>query len=465
MSDAEAKSHKQIEVETILEALESGSSERIAAIAEEAHPGDVEQAFERLVEGDREEVLDSLPVEVLSEWADYLPASDVEHRLNSLPKVEQREVLDSLSDDELVDLLQEIEEDDRPQYIELLPEEKRQVSEDLMRYPEETAGGRMTMAMATITEGISVKDALEELRVVRDEAEILSRIYVVDEDRRILGKVLLRDLAFSTWDTPIRELMDDDQIAIEAMADQEEAAQMIARYDLLALPVVDEEKRLLGVITHDDALEILEEESTEDMEKISGIGGDRGDHAYLQTGVMAHFRRRFGWVLVLGFLALASGFVLHGYENVMTAYFVLAIYYPMVVAAGGNTGAQSATMVIRAMSLGELDSREFGRVVWKESRVGILLGVFLGLCVAVQVYFLLPERFAPEGLSMGLVSFVVAVALTLQIFTSTLFGALLPILARILKLDPAVVASPAITTIVDVSGSVIYFTIAKIVFF
>jgi magnesium transporter len=149
----------------------------------------------------------------------------------------------------------------------------------------------------------------------------------------------------------------------------------------------------------------------------------------------------------------------------MTAYFVLAIYYPMVVAAGGNTGAQSATMVIRAMSLGELDSREFGRVVWKESRVGILLGVFLGLCVAVQVYFFLPERFAPEGLSMGLVSFVVAVALTLQIFTSTLFGALLPILARILKLDPAVVASPAITTIVDVSGSVIYFTIAKIVFF
>lgn len=465
MSEQETKSPKQVEVETILEALESGSPDRISSLVGEAHPGDVEQAFERLDDSEREDVLDILPSEVLSEWADYLPASDVEHRLNSLPKVEQREVLDSLSDDELVDLLQEIEEVDRPQYIELLPEEKRQVSEDLMRYPEETAGGRMTMAMATITEGISVKEALDELRVVRDEAEILSRIYVVDEDRHILGKIRLRDLAFSTWDTPVRDLMDDDQIAIEAMEDQEEAAQMIARYDLLALPVVDEEKRLLGVITHDDALEILEEESTEDMEKISGIGGDRGDYAYLQTGVLAHFKRRFGWVLILGFLALASGFVLHGYENVMTAYFVLAIYYPMVVAAGGNTGAQSATMVIRAMSLGELDTRQFGRVIWKEGRIGILLGLLLGACVAVQIYFLLPDRFAPEGLSMGVVGLVVAVSLTLQIFTSTLFGALLPILARITKLDPAVVASPAITTIVDVSGSVIYFTIARMVFF
>ncbi|MDF1851302.1 MAG: magnesium transporter [Verrucomicrobiales bacterium] len=465
MPKTESRKQKPVDVDTILSALESDDPDRLLAIAEEAHPGDIEQAFERLDDSDREDVLDRLPAAVLSEWADYLPAADVEHRLNSLPKGEQREVLDALSDDELVDLLQEMEEEDRPQYIELLPEEKRQVSEDLMQYPEETAGGRMTMRMATLGAEVTVKEALEELRGVKEEAELLSRIYVLDEERRILGKVRLRDLAFSTWDTPIRELMDSDQISVQAMEDQEDAAQMIARYDLMALPVVDEKDRLLGVITHDDALEILEAESTEDMEKISGIGGDRGDQAYLQTPVLAHFRRRFGWVLVLGFLALTSGLVLLKFEDVLKSFYLLALYFPMVVAAGGNTGAQSATMVIRAMALGEFDTKEFGRVIWKEMRIGVLLGALLGSCVALQIQFLLPEAFHPENVALPKVAFVVGIALTAQIFTSTLFGALLPILARAFRLDPAVVASPAITTIVDLSGSLIYFGIAKLLFF
>jgi magnesium transporter len=465
MPSTEPRRQKPVDVDTIRSALESSDPEQLLAISEQAHPGDIEQAFERLDDNDREEVLDRLPATVLSAWADYLPAADVEHRLNSLPKVEQREVLDALSDDELVDLLQEIEEEDRPQYIELLPEEKRQVSEDLMQYPEETAGGRMTMGMATIGADVTVKEALAELRAIKEEAELLSRIYVLDEERRILGKVRLRDLAFSTWDTPIRTLMDSDQISVHAMVDQEEAAQMIARYDLLALPVVDDHERLLGVITHDDALEILEAESTEDMERISGIGGDRGEQAYLQTPVIAHFRRRFGWVLILGFMALTSGLVLLKFENVLKSYYLLALYFPMVVAAGGNTGAQSATMVIRAMALGELDVREFGRVIWKEMRIGILLGAFLGSCVALQILFLLPEVFHPEDISLSQVAFVVGVALTAQIFSSTLFGALLPILARVFRLDPAVVASPAITTIVDLSGSFIYFAIAQFLFF
>ena len=319
----------------------------------------------------------------------------------------------------------------------------------------------MTKAMATLPVNLTVKEALKKLEEEHDEAQLLSRIFVIDGRDHLVGKLRLRDLAFSTWDTPIVELMSKAEITINAMEDQEEAGQMIARYDLMALPVVDNSKRLVGVITHDDALDIIEEESTEDMEKISGIGGERGDQAYLQISTLSHLKRRFGWVLVLAFLALTSGFVLHSYEEVLTAYYVLAIYFPMVVAAGGNTGAQSATMVIRAMSLGELDKREFGRVIWKEARVGILLGGLLGICVAIQINFLLPPSLVSEGVGTLTVALVVAGALTIQVFSSTLFGALLPILARIMKLDPAVVASPAITTIVDVSGAVIYFSIAK----
>jgi magnesium transporter len=451
-------------VELVIEALQSGSTERIQAVADVVHPGDVEVAFERLDDAVRSEVLAQLPSDLLAEWADYLHAADVERRLSTLPKMEQREVLNSLSDDELVDLLQEMEEEDRPQFIELLAEDKRLVSEDLMRFPEETAGGRMTMAMATISEGRTVKGALDELEVLRDEAEILSRIFVLDSDRRIQGIVRLRDLAFSTWDTPVTELMSDDVMTIEAMEDQEEAAQMIARYDLMALPVVDNENRLLGVITHDDALEILEQENTEDMEKISGIGGDHGEQAYLQTSVITHFKRRFGWVLALAFLALISGWVMHAYEEVLTTYFVLAIYLPMVVAAGGNTGGQAATMVIRAMALGEFDTQEFGRVIWKEARVGIIMGSLLALCVVFQIQFLLPSRLIPETLSTLSVGLVVGFSLVAQVFTSTLLGAMLPVGARLARLDPAVVASPAITTLVDVSGCIIYFSIAQTVF-
>jgi magnesium transporter len=257
--------------------------------------------------------------------------------------------------------------------------------------------------------------------------------------------------------------MDSDQISVNAMADQEEAAQMIARYDLMALPVVDDEGRLLGVITHDDALEILEEESTEDMERISGIGG-QSDFAYLQTPALTHFRRRFGWVLTLAFLALCSGFILHSHEAILTHYYILALYLPMVVAAGGNTGTQSATMVIRAMSLGELDTREFWRVIWKEGRIGFLIGTILGLCVAFQIQFLMPPGMIAGSLSAFSVALVVGASLMAQVLTSTLIGAALPIAAKKVRLDPAVVASPAITTVVDVSGSVIYFTLAGAIF-
>lgn len=459
MGEGEVTGQQPLDVETILEALQSLSPEQILAVARNAHPGDVEAAFERLGDFEREEILAHLPAETLSAWVDYLPAIDVERRLGTMTSTDQREVLEALSDDKLVDLLQEIEEENRPYYIDLLGEGKRQISADLMRYPERSAGGRMTKAMATVRDNITVHEALSELAAIQDEAELLSRIFVLDENRRLLGKVRLRDLAFNSRRTPIRDLMDSDKISVPAWADQEEAAQMIARYDLVALPVVDEEGRLLGVITHDDALEILEEESTEDMERISGIGG-QSDLAYLQTSAVAHFKRRFGWILTLAFLSLSSGFILHTFESVLKTYFILALYLPMVVAAGGNTGAQSATMIIRAMSLGELDTREFWRVIWKEGRVGLMLGSLLGLCVALQINFFLPPGFDIGTVNVHQIGFVVGGSLMAQVLTSTLVGASLPLLAKKVNLDPAVVASPAITSLADMSGSMIYFGLA-----
>lgn len=451
---------RELAADAILDALESGESERIVSLVREAHPGDVELAFDRLESEDRGRVLDQLPAAALSAWADHLCAADLERGLSTRSDAEQREVLQAFSDDELVDFLQDVGESTRTRYIALLDPETRRISEELLRYPEDSAGGRMTQAVAVVPEDRRVGEALDELAQLPDEA-VVDPIYVVSEDRRLLGKLSLRGLAFAPRDELVSQLMDADPIAIHALADQEEAAWMVARYSLYSLPVVDEEGRLLGVITHDDALEILETESTEDMERISGIGGSSGV-SYLQTSPYIHLRRRFGWILVLAFLALSSGLVLHAFEDILTRHYILALYLPMVVAAGGNTGAQSATMVIRAMSVGELSTREFGRVVWKEGRIGLMLGALLGASVALSITLFLTAR--PGGASPGALAMALVVggAILLQIMTSTLIGASLPLAAKRLRLDPAVVASPVITTLVDVTGSVIYFGLASL---
>jgi len=238
---------------------------------------------------------------------------------------------------------------------------------------------------------------------------------------------------------------------------------MFSKYDLIVLPVIDQQDRLLGIITYDDALEIIEEESTEDIEKMAGMAGEVSELSYLNTTLATHFKRRFPWLLGLALLAVASGYVMLKFEHVLDQLFILALFLPMVVAAGGNTGGQASTMVIRAMALGELDKGSTARVAWKELQLGLLLGSLLGACIAVTTILLLPLLYSEMPTEIGFVKFgiAVAIAITAQITTSTLVGSLLPIAARRANIDPAVVAAPAITTIVDVSGMVIYFFVAK----
>ena len=321
----------------------------------------------------------------------------------------------------------------------------------------------MTTQAARISLGATVKEALEVLREYKDSAESLARIYVVDEDGRLRGKIRLRELAFNSWDTLVEDIMDQADLFILASTDQEEAAQMFTKYDMTLLPVVDEYDHLLGVITHDDVLEIIEEESTEDIEKMSGIAGEQSEQTYLNTSVATHFKRRFPWLLVLALLAISSGYVMLRFEHMLSSIYLLALYLPMVVAAGGNTGGQAATMVIRAMSLGELEAGSTAKVIAKELFLGIFLGATLGCCIALITLFVLPifNPPLPANIAMSTFALAVSVALGAQITTSTLSGALLPLGARAIKLDPAVVAAPAITTLVDISGMVIYFTAAQ----
>ena len=451
-----------------IEALESAIQNRDAAAfgtsAEDLHYADLASVFQDL---DNDEArgfftqhisLNSFP-NILAELPDAL----IEETLERFDERAQREILRKLVDDDRTDILQDVSTEARKRYLAMLKPEQQETTRSLMRYEEDTAGGRMTTQAARISLGATVKEALEVLREYKDSAESLARIYVVDEDGCLRGKIRLRELAFNSWDTLVEDIMDQADLFILASTDQEEAAQMFTKYDMTLLPVVDEYDHLLGVITHDDVLEIIEEESTEDIEKMSGIAGEQSEQTYLNTSVATHFKRRFPWLLVLALLAISSGYVMLRFEHMLSSIYLLALYLPMVVAAGGNTGGQAATMVIRAMSLGELEAGSTVKVIAKELFLGIFLGATLGCCIALITLFVLPifNPPLPENIAMSTFALAVSVALGAQITTSTLSGALLPLGARAIKLDPAVVAAPAITTLVDISGMVIYFTAAQ----
>jgi magnesium transporter len=453
-----------LDVEALESAIQDRDAEAFRTSAEDLHYADLASVFQDL---DNDQArgfftqhisLDSFP-NILAELPDAL----IEETLERFDQSAQREILCKLVDDDRTDILQDVSTEARKRYLAMLKPEQQETTRSLMRYEEDTAGGRMTTHAARIRLGATVKEALEVLREYKDSAESLARIYVVDEDGRLRGKIRLRELAFNSWDTLVEDIMDQADLFILASTDQEEAAQMFTKYDMTLLPVVDEYDHLLGVITHDDVLEIIEEESTEDIEKMSGIAGEQSEQTYLNTSVATHFKRRFPWLLVLALLAISSGYVMLRFEHMLSSIYLLALYLPMVVAAGGNTGGQAATMVIRAMSLGELEAGSTTKVITKELFLGIFLGATLGCCIALITLFVLPifNPALPENIAISTFALAVSVALGAQITTSTLSGALLPLGARAIKLDPAVVAAPAITTLVDISGMVIYFTAAQ----
>jgi len=371
--------------------------------------------------------------------------------------------LGNLSDDDRVDVFQVVSPESQVRFLGLLGPRDKELTRNLLKYEEDTAGGRMTTQIGRVTADMTVKEAITVLRRDREDAETLARIFVVDEEGRLVGKLRLRDLAFSTWDSAISELMEEADEYVLAGADQEEAARTLAKYDLVVLPVVDEFHHLLGVITYDDALEIVEEESTEDIEKLAGIGGEQSEMSYINTGATLHYKRRVVWLVGLAFVSIASGYVMYRFSETLEQAFILSLFLPMVVAAGGNSGGQSATMVIRAMALGEISAGNALRIAWKEVRTGLMLGISLGLAISAFITLVLPAMLPLTGghFDFTELALAVAVALTAQVCSSTVLGAMLPISARAIKLDPAVVSSPSLSSIVDVTGMVIYFTVAS----
>lgn len=449
-------------LDELMRALDASDASAVLAAAEEAHYADLAAVYENLDDEKRDLLLKTIGPEMATDVIAELPYPLIEEALNHFKPAQLRVLLGNLSDDDRVDVFQVVSEDAQVRFFSLLGPRDKELTRSLLKYEEDTAGGRMTTSIGRITADMTVKQAITVLRRDRDDAETLARIFVVDEQGRLAGKVRLRDLAFSTWDTPVHDIMEPADEFVLASADQEEAARTLSKYDLIVLPVVDEFHHLLGVLTYDDALEILQEESTEDIEKLAAIGGEQSEVSYLNTSVGLHFRRRVSWLIGLAFVSIVTGYVMYRFSHLLEQASVLSLFLPMVVAAGGNSGGQAATMVIRAMALGEINPGNAMRIAWKEARTGLFLGLSLGIAIAAFITLILPhlQPHTQAHFDFPHLALAVAAAITLQVLSATVLGALLPLGARAIKLDPAVVSSPSLASTVDISGMLIYFVTA-----
>ena len=434
-------------------------------VASTLHYADLAGHYADLEDEDRDFFLKTIGPKMATDLIGELPGSLVEEALNHFRPSELRVIFKNLSDDDRVDILQGVGTEARQRYFALLGPDDQKITRSLLRYEEDTAGGRMTTHIGRITADMTVRDATNALRADEENTETLARIFVIDNEGRLLGKIRLRDLAFYPRSTPVRDIMKPVEHTVLATADQEEAARQLAKYDMVVLPVVDEFDHLLGVLTYDDALEIFEEESTEDLEKLAGIAFEQSEATYLNTSIINHFRRRSVWLVGLAFLSIGSGYVMYRFEDVLGSAFMLALFLPMVVAAGGNSGGQAATMVIRAMSLGEVKVGDVARIAWRELQVGALLGLLLGASMGLFILFVLPliNGDPGDGVTFPRLAAAVSLALAAQVTSSTMLGCVLPLAARAAKLDPAVVSSPSLSSTVDVTGMILYFSVARMI--
>ncbi len=398
------------------------------------------------------ELFEFLETETQKEIIQYFSNSEVKTLLEEIP------------DDERTSFLKSLEPEIRDRFLSFLTQEEREEAKDLLSYQDQTAASIMTKEYAFVKENLTLEETLNEIRKQAPNKETIYYTYVIDNNEQLLGFISLEKLILSDPKLKINKIMKKDFIYVKQNEDIEEAANIIKKYDLFAVPVVDEEMKLLGIITHDDATDIIIKEDTEDIEKFMGFTGEPTEESYLLKPTIQHVKRRFTWTLIPLIMQIFSGFIISTYLHEFKDFAILALYMTMIAATGGNTGSQSATLVIRALTLKEIFARDFLKVISKEFKTALLMGLSLG--VAIIGIILLKNYFFPAVfLNMSLMQLIICVSLavTIQVITSSLIGSSLPIIATKLKIDPAVMSSPILASAVDISGLLIYFNIAQLI--
>lgn len=391
-----------------------------------------------------------LPKEVASDVFANLEPEDQQTIISAITDREITELLEELYVDDAVDMLEELPANVVTRVLKNTNPNTRKVINQFLNYPDNSVGSIMTAEVTDLKKSMTVAQAIARVRAASEDSESIYVCYVTDNRRILEGVITLRELLVAKDDQLVEEIMSDDVIVAYTTEDQEEAVQRIMKYDFIALPVVDGEGRLVGIVTVDDVMDVMEEEATEDIEKMAAILPS--DKPYFQTGVFDTWKHRIPWLLLLMVSATFTGTILGIFEEALAANAALTLFIPMLMDTAGNSGSQSSVTVIRAMSIGDVEFRDILRVIWKEFRVSLLCAATLGAAVFAKVLWL--DR---KGM---LVALVVAASIFATIVLAKLVGCTLPMLAKKLGFDPAVMASPFITTVVDALSLLVYFQVA-----
>ena len=391
-----------------------------------------------------------LPKELASDVFACLEVETQEHIINSITDKELAYIIEELYVDDAVDMLEELPATIVKRVLQnAAPSTRLQINE-FLKYPENSAGSIMTAEYIGLKKNMTVQEAFAYIRKHGYDKETIYTCYVMDAKRMLEGVVTVKDLLMNDYEVKIEDIMDTNVIKAVTTDDKEEIADLFNKYDLLSLPVVDHENRLVGIVTIDDAVDVMEEEATEDFEKMAAMLPS--EKPYLKTSVLELAKNRITWLLVLMISSMLTGGILTRYEDAFQVMPLLVSFVPMLTDTGGNAGSQSSTMIIRGMTIGEVASSDIFKVIWKEARVSVIVGLILGLVNFIRLVIQYPGQ--------PLVALTVVLALFATVFVAKVIGGILPIIAKRLKLDPAIMAAPLITTIVDAVSLVIYFQIA-----
>ena len=441
---------RRIELEEIRELLDAKKYTNIRQLLSELNEADIAFLMEEQETEERLKVFRILPKDLAADVFSYLEFDSQEAIIGSLSDMEAGSIIDNLMADDAADFLEEMPANVVERLLANANPQTRQAVNQLLRYPEDSAGSIMTVEYVSLKESLTVNQAIERIRAVGLDSETINICYVLDARRELIGTVALRYLLLSRGDERIADIMHENVISIHTLMDQEQVAEQFKKYDFTAMPVVDNENRLVGIITVDDVVDIMEEETTEDMEKMAAIVPS--DKPYMRTGVGETFKKRIPWLLLLMVSATFTGAIIASFEDALSACAVLVAFIPMLMDTGGNAGGQASVTVIRGLSLGEITYRDVPRVVWKQIRVSILCGGTLAAANFAKLML-----FDRVGL---MVAFTVCLTLVAAVLMAMVVGCLLPIGAKRIGFDPAVMASPFITTIVDALSLLVYFRFA-----
>jgi magnesium transporter len=411
---------------------------------------DIAQLFEEL---DRQKLLvvfRILPKEIASGVFSYIPSELQKYIIESITDKEIKSILEELFFDDAIDFLEEMPSNIVKKVLKNTDKETRTLINQFLNYPEDSAGSIMTIEFVDLKKEMTVKQAMEHIKETGVDKETINTCYVIDNNRILEGVISIRKLILSEDSTVVKDIMDKDVMYINTNDDQEKIASLFKKYDFLSMPVVDNERRLVGIVTIDDIIDIIDQENTEDFQKMAAM--QPSEEKYLKTNALVLAKNRIVWLLILMVSATFSGNIIRKFNDVLQSVVVLASFIPMLMDTGGNAGSQSSTLIIRGLALGEISLRDTIKILWKEIKVGFLVGLALTTVNFVRIYYFEKIDF--------LISITVSITLFFTIILAKIVGGILPIIAKKLKIDPAIMASPLITTIVDAAALILYFTTA-----